>query len=80
MFRLTAALARPLAGAALALALAAAPVAAFDIDAMSDAEREAFRAEIRSYLMDNPEVLMEAIGVLEQRNAQKQATADADRK
>jgi len=56
--------------------LAASPAAAFDIDAMTDAEREAFRAEIRAYLMDNPEVLMEAIGVLENRQAQAQAHAD----
>lgn len=56
----------------------AAPAAAFDISAMSDAERTEFRAEIRAYLMDNPEVLMEAIGVLEGRQAQAQASADGD--
>lgn len=56
----------------------AAPAAAFDISAMSDAERTEFRAEIRAYLMDNPEVLMEAIGVLESRQAQAQASADGD--
>ena len=53
-----------------------APAAAFDIDAMSDAERDAFRAEIRAYLLDNPEVLMEAIEVLEQRQAEAQAAND----
>ncbi|MFT4706520.1 MAG: protein-disulfide isomerase [Yoonia sp.] len=47
-------------------------VAALDLDAMTDGERAAFRSEIRSYLMENPEVLMEAIGVLEER---EQATA-----
>lgn len=78
MIRPTAALGRGLAMASLGFALAAAPAAAFDIDGMSDAERDSFRAEIRSYLMDNPEVLMEAIGVLEQRQANAQATADAD--
>lgn len=57
---------------------AAAPAAAFDIGAMSDAEREAFRAEIRDYLFENPEVLMEAFGILEQRQAQAQASADAE--
>ena len=40
---------------------------AVELEAMTDAERAAFRAEIRSYLLENPEVLMEAIGVLEQR-------------
>lgn len=65
---------RLLAPLALAGALAAGPAAA-DLTDMSDAEREAFRAEVRSYLLENPEVLMEAIGVLEQR----QAAADAER-
>ncbi|MDZ4136972.1 MAG: DsbA family protein, partial [Paracoccaceae bacterium] len=53
---------------AIALSLAfTLPAASLDIETMSDAERAAFRAEVRAYLMDNPEVLMEAIGVLEQR-------------
>ena len=43
------------------------PALAFDIDAMSEAERQAFREEIRGYLLENPEVLMEALGVLEAR-------------
>ncbi|ROU03942.1 DsbA family protein [Histidinibacterium lentulum] len=63
--------------AALALAASlATPAAAFDLEAMTDAERAAFRAEVRAYLLDNPEVLMEAIGVLEQREAMAQAEAD----
>ena len=57
-------------------ALIASPLAAFDIDAMSDAERDQFRAEIRAYLMDNPEVLLEAINVLEERQAAEQAAGD----
>ncbi|QDC09903.1 DsbA family protein [Oceanicola sp. D3] len=61
---------------AATLALAALPAAAFDASAMTDAEREAFRAEIRAYLLDNPEVLMEAIGVLEERQAAEQAQGD----
>ncbi|MEM6277215.1 MAG: DsbA family protein [Pseudomonadota bacterium] len=60
-----------------ALALAATPALAFDMEAMSDAERDAFRAEIRAYLLDNPEVLMEAISVLEERQASSQADTDA---
>jgi len=43
---------------------------------MTDAERAAFRAEIRSYLLENPEVLMEAIGVLEQREQAAKANND----
>ena len=63
---------------ALAALTFATPALAFDIEAMSEPEREAFRAEIRSYLLDNPEVLMEAIGVLEARDQQAQASADAE--
>ncbi|EKE45137.1 27 kDa outer membrane protein, putative [Oceaniovalibus guishaninsula JLT2003] len=60
----------------LALLAFAAPAAA-DIAAMTDAERETFRAEVRDYLMENPEVLMEAIGVLETRQAEAQAAGDS---
>lgn len=64
-----------LAPLALAAALAT-PAAAFDISAMSDAEREAFRAEIKAYLLENPEVLAEAIDVLQERQAQAAAEED----
>lgn len=59
-----------------ALTLTATSVLALDLDAMSDAERDAFRAEVRAYLLENPEVLMEAIGVLEARQAQAEAQRD----
>jgi protein-disulfide isomerase len=63
---------------ALAAGLAAAPAASADPSgAMTDAERDAFRAEVRAYLLDNPEVLEEAIAVLEARRAALQAEADA---
>ena len=67
-----------LAAPLLALCLAS-PAAAqgLDLTDMSEAERAAFRAEVRAYLMENPEVLMEAIGVLEQREAAARAEADA---
>ncbi len=51
---------------------------AFDVSAMSASEREAFRAEVRAYLIENPEVLMEAIGVLEERRAMAEAQGDAE--
>lgn len=54
------------------------PAAAFDIDAMSDEERAAFRDEIRAYLLDNPEVIMEAVAVLEERNQAAAAASDTD--
>lgn len=67
---------RYLAPAATALALAAAPATAGDLTKMSDAERDAFRAEVRAYLLDNPEVIIEAVNLLEQRQAEAQAAAD----
>ena len=63
---------------ALAVTFAAAPALAFDIGAMSNAERQAFRDEVRAYLLDHPDVLMEAIQVLESREAEAQVAADAD--
>jgi protein-disulfide isomerase len=65
----------PLAAAALALSLAA-PAHAEGLTDMSEAERAAFRDEVRAYLLENPEVLMEAIAVLEQRQAAQQAEGD----
>ena len=43
---------------------------------MSDAERDAFRAEVRSYLLENPDVIVEAMDVLQQR--EDAAAADRD--
>ena len=54
----------------------AGPAASFDLKAMTDADRAAFRAEIRAYLMDNPEVIMEAVSLLEEREAEARANAD----
>ncbi|WP_368183771.1 DsbA family protein [Aestuariibius sp. HNIBRBA575] len=70
-----------LAAAALSFGLvigAGFPASATDLDALSDAERDAFRAEVRAYLLDNPEVLMEAIDVLESRQADAQANVDVN--
>lgn len=53
-------------------------VMGFEMEAMSDTERQIFREEIRAYLLDNPEVLLEAIGVLEQRQATAQIDGDAN--
>lgn len=61
--------------AALALMLTAAPVAAFDIASMSETERAAFGEAVRGYLMDNPEVIMEAVRALEDRQ-QRQSIED----
>ena len=66
---------RALFAATAALTLAG-PAAAFDVTAMTQEERTAFRSEIREYLLENPEVLMEAIAVLEDRQAAAQAAND----
>lgn len=52
-------------------------IADTDLRNMNDAERSAFRDEVRAYLLDNPEVLMEAIAVLEERQADQQTAGDA---
>lgn len=48
----------------------------FAQDTMTEAERTEFRAEVRAYLLENPEVLMEAIAVLETRQAQAEVLRD----
>ena len=58
------------------LFLAATPAFALDLEALTPDERAAFRAEVRSYLLENPEVLTEAIAVLEARDREAQAAAD----
>src|SRR5690606_22201043 len=61
---------------ALMLGATALPALAFDPAAMSDAERAAFGQAVRDYLMENPEVLVEAITVLEQRRMAEEADND----
>jgi protein-disulfide isomerase len=63
----------------LALLLTTSSVFAQDISAginMTDAQRDAFRAEVRAYLIESPGVIMEAIAVLEDRQEQAEATRD----
>ena len=43
---------------------------------MTEAERKAFRTEVRAYLLEHPEVLMEAIQVLEARRDADTQAAD----
>ena len=45
-------------------------------ETMSDTERSVFRDEVRAYLLENPEVIMEAIGVLQQRDDAAKANND----
>lgn len=50
--------------------------AALDLGAMTPEERALFRDEVRAYLLDNPEVIMEAVNSLEARQAEVQAQTD----
>lgn len=67
---------RALSGVATALALLAAPVQALDLTTMSEAERAIFGAEVRAYLLQNPEVIIEAVNLLEQRQAEAESVQD----
>lgn len=63
--------------AAVALTLATAlPGFAFDPAAMSDTEKKAFGEAVREYLMENPEVLVEAINQMEARRLANEAVND----
>ncbi len=62
---------------ASALALAA-PAGAMDLTELTDAERAQFRAEVRAYLMENPEVILQAVDQMQNRQAEAQMQADFD--
>ncbi|MER5170383.1 DsbA family protein [Thioclava kandeliae] len=57
-------------------ALMAQPAGALDLGSMTDAERDDFGRAVRSYLMDNPEVLVEAINELEKKQNAQVAEGD----
>lgn len=61
---------------AAAFAALALPGQALDIGEMTAEERAIFRAEVRAYLLENPEVIMEAVAVLEQRQVADKAAQD----
>ncbi len=69
---------RHLAALLIACTAWAAPASALDLTSMSEAERAAFREEVRAYLLDNPEIIMEAVSVLEERQAAQQVEQDSD--
>jgi protein-disulfide isomerase len=70
---------RTLPALALALGLATPALADddFAFDAMNDDERVAFGEAVRDYLLENPDVIMEAVAVLERRQAAEQVANDA---
>lgn len=49
-----------------------------ELTPMTDEERALFRAEVRSYLFENPEVIMQAVEILQNREAEQQVQADVD--
>ena len=53
------------------------PVSALELDQLTDQERILFRQEVRSYLLENPQVLQEAISVLQERDRLEQLQRDA---
>ena len=62
--------------AALALMAGAAQAQDFDFGTMTPEQQQAFGAQVREYLLANPQVIMEAVAVLEQQDQQQQAQAD----
>lgn len=58
-------------------ALTASPAGAFDVTAMTEAERAAFGNEVRAYLLANPEVLIEVSQELDKKQVADQAQGDA---
>ena len=64
----------------LALSLCLMPLAtlAGGLGDMTPAEKDAFRGEVRQYLLDNPEVILEALDVLQSRKAVAEQQADVD--
>lgn len=61
---------------AAALTATALPALAFDPAKMNDAEKAAFGAAVRDYLMANPDVLVESINVLEERRVADESKND----
>jgi protein-disulfide isomerase len=62
--------------AACALSLSAPAARALDLNDMSDSEKAAFGDAVRSYLLENPQVILEAVDVLEQQQQQAEAARD----
>jgi protein-disulfide isomerase len=60
----------------LAICLLGTTAMAGGLGEMSEAERAAFRAEVKAYLLDNPDVLVEAMEVLEKRQNEAAVARD----
>jgi protein-disulfide isomerase len=62
--------------AAVLACTVALPVHALDLQNMTAEERAIFRQEVRAYLMEQPQVIMDAVNQLEARQQQDAAQAD----
>ncbi|MEO9649184.1 MAG: DsbA family protein [Roseobacter sp.] len=62
----------------LGMATLATPSLALDLSEMTPQERANFGEQVREYLMENPQVIIDAVNSLEQRQAEIQAQADFD--
>ncbi|MBK6466891.1 MAG: thioredoxin domain-containing protein [Rhodobacter sp.] len=71
-------LALTLAAAAATAALTATTAFAGGLGEMTDAERAAFREEVKAYLLDNPEVIVEAMTALQNREDEAAYQRDID--
>ena len=60
-----------------ALLLTATPALSLDLGAMTDAEKEAFGAAVRDYLVENPEVMVEVMTALEEQRLAQEAENDS---
>ncbi len=70
---------RPAFGVApLVLASMLSVAAPITVSAETDATRAELRAEIRAYLLENPEILMEMVALLEARELELKANADRE--
>lgn len=52
------------------------PAQAFDLDAMTSTEKEQFGQIVRDYILDNPDIIMDAFRILEQRQQVADLNAD----
>ena len=53
------------------------PAFSLDLDAMTDTEKEQFGQQVREYLLQNPEIIVEVITILEQRQQIAEMQQDA---
>jgi protein-disulfide isomerase len=60
-----------------ALITAGSPVFALDLDAMTPVEKEQFGQQVREYLLENPEIMIEVFSILEQRQQAAETKDDA---